>query len=78
MTEQAAKALHDDEDLLVVTSTRARRGDIARAYSKEYWGARGSRWGGSAWIRLLDRIILKEEVETLPDPKPNLFYDAEE
>jgi len=69
------EALNSDEKLLVVTTDLIRRREIAVQYTEAHWGSRSGRWANTGWIRLLNRIILVDQIAELPDPKPPLFYD---
>ena len=72
------EAMNQVPNLLVVTYSLIRRREIAANYAKEYWGGRSGRWANTGWIKLLNRIILEEQVKDLPEPKPPLFYDIKE
>ena len=61
--EKIIQTLHEDKEVKIVVETHARRGDIARAYTSTYVCERfqRSRWFGPYWVRLLNRIPIKEE-----------------
>ena len=68
--------MHQDPNVIVVTSDLIRRRAIAVSYVDRYLPGAKGRWFNSYWLRLLDRIILEDKVQDM-DPEQKLYYDKE-
>ena len=66
--------MHQNPNLMVVTSNLTRRREIAIKYVERYLPGAKGRWFNSYWFRLLDRIILEDSVQDL-DHEQKLYND---